>query len=61
MFGGNFGGFVEMWEFEDLADLEKFFNKVLQSDCMMTLYPGFNQVPLLTCENLISSCSYIFS
>jgi len=27
MLGGNWGGYVEMWEFENLADCEKFFNK----------------------------------
>ncbi len=55
MFGGNSGGYVEMWKFENIADLEKFFNKVPQSDCMRTFYPEFNQIPLLTCENLVSS------
>jgi len=39
--GGNYGGYVEMWEFENLADAEKFNNKVLQSDYMTKLYPEF--------------------
>ncbi len=41
MLGGNWGGFVEMWEFENLADLEKCFNKVMRSDYMTKLYPEF--------------------
>jgi len=41
MLGGNWGGYVEMWEFENLAELEKFFNRVMQSDYMTTLYPEF--------------------
>lgn len=39
--GGNFDGYVEMWEFENLADCEKMFNRVMQSDYMTTLYPEF--------------------
>jgi len=31
-FGGNYGGYVEMWEFENLADFEKCNNKQLQSE-----------------------------
>ena len=41
MFGGNYGGYVEMWEFENLADLEKFFSKVMKSDYMKKFYPEF--------------------
>jgi hypothetical protein len=41
MFGGNYGGYVEMWEFENLADCEKFFNRVMQSDYITKLYPEF--------------------
>jgi len=41
MLGGNWGGYVEMWEFENLAELEKFFNRVMQSDYMTKLYPEF--------------------
>ena len=40
MFDGSYGGFVEMWEFESLADLEKFFGKV-KSDYMKKFYPEF--------------------
>ncbi|MCP8308521.1 MAG: hypothetical protein H3Z54_07485 [archaeon] len=32
MLGGNWGGYVEMWEFENLADFEKCNNKHLQSE-----------------------------
>lgn len=39
--GGNYGGYVEMWEFENLADCEKFSNKLMQSDYMTKLYPEF--------------------
>jgi len=41
MLGGNVGGYVEMWEFENLADCEKFFNKVMQSDYTTKLYPEY--------------------
>jgi len=41
MLGGNVGGYVEMWEFENLAALEKFFNKVMQSDYATKLSPEF--------------------
>jgi len=36
MFGGNMGGYVEMFEFENLADLEKCFNRVMQDKEFMT-------------------------
>jgi len=40
LFGGNWGGYVEMWEFENLADFEKCNNRQMQSDYIMTkLYP----------------------
>jgi hypothetical protein len=29
--GGNTDGYVEMWEFQNLAELEKFFNKLMLS------------------------------
>lgn len=41
LFGGNWGGYVEMWEFENLADCEMFFNRVMQSDYTTKLYPEF--------------------
>jgi hypothetical protein len=41
LFGGNWGGYVEMWEFENLADCEKFFNRVMQSNYTKELYPEF--------------------
>ena len=42
MLGGNWGGYVEMWEFENLADFEKCFNKIVESDYMTTIYPELN-------------------
>jgi len=39
--GGNTDGYVEMWEFENLAELERFFNKLMQSDYKKKLYPEF--------------------
>ena len=41
MFGGNYGGYVEMWEFENLADCEKFFNRIMQSEYPTKLQPEF--------------------
>jgi hypothetical protein len=36
MFGGNWGGYVELWEFENFADCEKCFNRVMQDKKYMT-------------------------
>jgi hypothetical protein len=44
MLGGNFDGYVEMWEFENLAELEKFFNKVMKSDYTTKLAPEFTSL-----------------
>jgi hypothetical protein len=42
MFGGSWGGYVDMIEFENLADLEKVFNKVISDKEFMTrIYPTF--------------------
>ena len=41
LFGGNYGGYVEMWVFENLANLEKFFSRVMQSDYATKLQPEF--------------------
>ena len=42
MLGGNWGGYVEMWEFESLADVEKCFSRVMQDkEFMTTIYPEF--------------------
>jgi len=41
MLGGNFDGYVEMWEFQNLAELEKFNNKIMKSDYMTKLAPEF--------------------
>jgi hypothetical protein len=37
--GGNWGGYVFMTEFENMADLDKQVNKLMKSDFMTTLYP----------------------
>ena len=39
MLGGNWGGYVMMTEFENLAECEKWYNKIMKSDFMTTLYP----------------------
>lgn len=44
MLGGNMGGYVEMTEFENLADFEKFFAKIMKSEFMVTLYPEFTNL-----------------
>ena len=36
MLGGNFGGYVEVWEFENLGELEKWMNRVMQDEEFMT-------------------------
>jgi len=42
MIGGNYGGFVEMWEFENMADGEKHMNRMMQDKEFMTeFYPAF--------------------
>jgi hypothetical protein len=41
MLGGNTDGFVEMFEFESLADVEKFSDKLMKSDYVTKLYPVF--------------------
>jgi len=41
LLGGNWGGYVEMSEFESLADFEKWMNRLMQSEFMTTLYPEF--------------------
>jgi len=41
MFGGNVGGYVETWEFDNLAKCDEFFHKVMQSDYPTKLYPEF--------------------
>ena len=40
--GGNFGGYVEMWEFENLADGEKAMNRMMQDkEFITTIYSEF--------------------
>jgi hypothetical protein len=41
MLGGNWGGYVYMTEYENLADFEKSMNKSMKSDFMTTIYPEF--------------------
>jgi hypothetical protein len=41
LFGGNYGGYVEMWEFEDMANLEQFYGRVMHSDYPTKLQPEF--------------------
>jgi hypothetical protein len=53
MLGGNWGGYVYMTEFENLADFEKSMNKSMKSDFMTTLAPEF--------ESLIVAGSYSIS
>ncbi|HVP15783.1 MAG TPA: hypothetical protein VMT42_00235 [candidate division Zixibacteria bacterium] len=38
---GKFGGYVEMIEFENLADFEKWTSKIMRSEFMTTIYPEF--------------------
>jgi hypothetical protein len=53
MLGGNWGGYVYMTEFENLADFENSMNKSMKSDFMTTLAPEF--------ESLIVAGSYSIS
>lgn len=39
LFGGNWGGYIEMYEFENLASFEKWMTRIMQSDYMRTSYP----------------------
>ena len=39
--GGTWGGFMEMWEFENLADCETWMNKIMQSEYPTALQPEF--------------------
>lgn len=41
MFGGKFGGYVEVWEFENMAECEKWTNRVMQDEEFMTIYYEF--------------------
>ncbi|NWG09519.1 MAG: hypothetical protein HXX80_04320 [Nitrososphaerales archaeon] len=41
MLGGKWGGHVEMWEFKNLANCEKCFNRVLQSEYKTKYQPEF--------------------
>jgi len=41
MFGGNFGGYVEAWEFENMADCEKWTNRAMQDEEFLTIYNEF--------------------
>jgi hypothetical protein len=40
LLGGKWGGYVEMYEFENLADFEKFFSRAMRDKEFMTkIYP----------------------
>ena len=39
--GGNADGYVEMFEFESLAGIERFLSKLVKSGYMTKLYPVF--------------------
>ena len=42
MFGGNFGKYMEIWEYENLADCEKCFNRLMRDAELMTeVFPEF--------------------
>jgi len=41
LIGGNFDGYVEMFEFESLAELEKFFSRLVKSGYVTKLSPEF--------------------
>jgi hypothetical protein len=41
LLGGNWGGYVEMTEFENLTSFEKWMTRIMQSDYMKTIYPEF--------------------
>ena len=36
MFGGSIRGYVEVWEFENLAESEKFSNRIMQDKEFIT-------------------------
>ena len=47
MFGGKWGGYVDMWEFENMADLEKCMSRQFQDKEMMTTFnPEFTSFVL---------------
>jgi len=39
MLGGKYGTYVEMWELENLAECEKWTNKILQSEYVTRFQP----------------------
>jgi len=39
--GANWGGYVEMTEFENLTNFEKWMMRIMQSDYMKTVYPEY--------------------
>jgi hypothetical protein len=42
MFGGNFGKYMEIWEYDSLSDCEKCFNRLMQDKELMTeVFPEF--------------------
>jgi antibiotic biosynthesis monooxygenase (ABM) superfamily enzyme len=57
MLGASWGGYVEIWEFDNLANLEKFFNKIMKSEYMTKLAPEFAslEVPATRSMNIWNS------
>jgi len=53
MLGGTWGGYVEMYEFENLADFEKCFNRVMQDkDFITAIYSEFQKFQLPGTESV---------
>jgi hypothetical protein len=52
MLGGKWGGYVEMLEFESLAEFEKWMSKLMQSDFMKTFYPEIQSLAVPGSESL---------
>jgi hypothetical protein len=53
MIGGKWGGYVEMWEVENLADLEKFMTRAMQDEeFLSTIYPEFAKLSVPASESM---------
>jgi hypothetical protein len=52
--GGNVNGFIEMWEFESLADYEKVMNRIMQDKEFQTLAQMFYKECLLPATYSVS-------
>ncbi|NLE05596.1 MAG: hypothetical protein GX638_12455 [Crenarchaeota archaeon] len=43
MFGGNFGKYIEIWEYDNLADCEKCLNRLMTDNELMTeIFPEYS-------------------